>query len=138
MRGLICAHGSIPRLTCVFIYRYRWAADPGHHHCQSVKCRARSVKGCEGAVETVTSLPSLVILLQVVPLSCGGHAGLAVAFAIADLGGMNEMAYLETALSGQVIDAGEHVAKVVWLWESLRAEALQAKQSVEFIKEVAK
>jgi len=78
------------------------------------------------------------ILLQVVPLSSGGHAGLAGAFAIADLGGMNEVAYLETALSGQVIDAGDQVAKVVWLWESLRAEALQAKQSIEFIKEVAK
>jgi FtsP/CotA-like multicopper oxidase with cupredoxin domain len=66
------------------------------------------------------------------------YSGLAGPFVIADTAGTGEIAYMETALSGQTVEQAEHVAQITRRWEALRAEALPHKQSVHTIEEVAR
>jgi hypothetical protein len=48
------------------------------------------------------------------------------------------MVFLDTALTGIVIERAEDVAAVILRYETLRAEALPRSASLELLREVAK
>jgi transcriptional regulator with XRE-family HTH domain len=74
------------------------------------------------------------ICLQVLPATVGVHEGLdGAGFVVADY----DIAYVETAARGQIVDAAEDVAALVSRWDRLRAEALPRSASLRLIKEVA-
>lgn len=73
------------------------------------------------------------VVVQLVPAASGAAAGLAGAFTIASLDGA-EVAYFETAATGQVVDRSEEVAACVAYFESLRGEALSREASLELIR----
>ncbi len=76
------------------------------------------------------------VVIQIVPIEAGAYSGLAGPFVIADFGG-REVVYVDNALSGDVIEHAPDVATMKRLWESLRAEALPMKQSIELMTKVA-
>ena len=76
----------------------------------------------------------LHICLQVIPAAVGVHEGLdGAGFVVADY----DVAYVETAARGQIVDAGEDVAALVRRWDKLRAEALPRSASLRLLEEVA-
>jgi hypothetical protein len=77
------------------------------------------------------------IVIQVIPFDVGEYAGLAGAFVIASMDG-REFAYLDNAMSGEVIESPDGVAAVKRTWESLRGDALSKKASLELIEKAAK
>ncbi len=76
------------------------------------------------------------IVLQVVPVDAGPHPGTAGPMVIASFNGGPDVAYLDTALEGQLVDRREDVAAIALLHDTLRAEALPVRASVEFIRKV--
>ncbi|MDH2426595.1 helix-turn-helix transcriptional regulator [Sphaerisporangium sp. TRM90804] len=76
------------------------------------------------------------VVIQIVPLEAGAYSGLAGPFVVADMAG-REVVYVDNALSGDVIEHAPDVATLKRLWESLRAEALPMKQSIELMAKVA-
>jgi DNA-binding XRE family transcriptional regulator len=80
--------------------------------------------------------PSVVI--QVIPSGVGAHEGLAGAFMIADFASSPSIVYLETALTGLVVERPEDVSAVTLRYETLKTEALPRAASLELLREVAK
>jgi transcriptional regulator with XRE-family HTH domain len=80
--------------------------------------------------------PSVVI--QVIPGGVGAHEGLLGAFVIADFAASPSIVYLETALTGLVVERPEDVSAVTLRYETLKAEALPRAASLELLREVAK
>jgi transcriptional regulator with XRE-family HTH domain len=76
------------------------------------------------------------VKILVVPASMGSHVGLRGAFTIAELEGAPETAYLETAPQGQMSDHPQIIKACVELFDTLRAEALPPRASLELITEV--
>jgi transcriptional regulator with XRE-family HTH domain len=76
------------------------------------------------------------VKILIVPASAGSHVGLSGAFAIAEFRDPPEMAYLETAAQGQITDHPQVVKACVQVFDTLRAEALPPKASLELITEV--
>lgn len=78
------------------------------------------------------------VVLQVIPRDVGAHEGLTGSFVIADFADSPSIVYLETALTGMVIERPKDVAEVALTYDTLRTEALPRASSLEFLKEVAK
>jgi len=78
------------------------------------------------------------VVVQVIPHGAGAHEGLAGAFVIADFASAPSIVYLETALTGLVIERQEDVAAVILRYDTLRTEALPRAASLELLREVAK
>ncbi len=78
------------------------------------------------------------VLIQVISHGAGAHEGVNGAFIIADCKNAPSVVYLETALTGLVVDNPEDVAAVTLIYETLRGEALPRARSLEMLKEVAK
>jgi transcriptional regulator with XRE-family HTH domain len=76
------------------------------------------------------------ILIEVIPLDVGAHEGVNGAFVIADFADAPSIVYLETALTGLVVERPEDVAAVTLSYETLRAEALSRSGSLDKLKEV--
>ena len=76
------------------------------------------------------------VLIEVVPLDVGAHEGVNGAFVIADFADTPSIVYLETALTGLVVERPEDVAAVTLSYETLRAEALSRSGSLDKLKEV--
>jgi transcriptional regulator with XRE-family HTH domain len=76
------------------------------------------------------------IVVQVVPTDAGPHPGTAGPMVLASLDGAPDVAYLDTALEGQLVERHEDVARVALLYDTLRAEALPVRASLEFIAKV--
>lgn len=76
------------------------------------------------------------IVLQVVPSSAGAHAGLLGPFVIVSLPGAPDVVYLDTALTGQIVERWADVAALALLYDTLRAEALPPKASAELFEKV--
>jgi transcriptional regulator with XRE-family HTH domain len=74
------------------------------------------------------------IHIQVIPVDTGMYEGLRGPFVLAELGGLGEAVYLDTALRGVVIDKPAEVAQMRTIWEALRAEGLPQKQTVLFMR----
>jgi hypothetical protein len=77
------------------------------------------------------------ITVEVVPLAAGVHCGLAGAFAVADVAGAGEIAYLDTMTDGYIADWPPLVAKVILKFNTLRSDALPRAASRELIMERA-
>jgi transcriptional regulator with XRE-family HTH domain len=77
-----------------------------------------------------------MVIVQLVPFEVGEHAGFAGAFTLASFNG-TEVAYVDNALRGEVIELPEDVAAVRRLWQKLSAKARPEEESLEMIKEAA-
>ena len=77
------------------------------------------------------------VSVQVVSFETGAHAGLLGCFAIADLGGLHDTLYLETATTGQVVEVPSVVSEAALIFENLRSEALPRGASRDLIMKVA-
>jgi Domain of unknown function (DUF5753) len=85
-----------------------------------------------GIVE-VTALPPFP---QVIPWALFVSGVVAGTFVIADFADAPSIVYLETALTGLVVERPEDVAAVTLSYETLRAEALSRSGSLDKLKEV--
>jgi transcriptional regulator with XRE-family HTH domain len=81
---------------------------------------------------------SKTIVIQVLPLATGSHVGLDGSFAIADLAANPAIGYIETALTGLVIEQREGVSFLENRYDGLRAEALPRAASTQLMKDVLK
>ena len=78
-----------------------------------------------------------MVIIQILPFEVGEHAGLAGAsFMLASFNG-TEVAYVDNALRGDVIELPEDVASIRRLWQKLSAKACREDESLEMIKEAA-
>jgi hypothetical protein len=66
-------------------------------------------------------------------MTTGAHCGLAGAFAIADVEGAGEIAYLDTVTDGYIAESAPVVARVALTFNTLRSEALPRKASKTMI-----
>jgi transcriptional regulator with XRE-family HTH domain len=73
------------------------------------------------------------ITVEIVPLTAGAYCGLAGPFAVADLEGAGEVAYLDTVTDGYIAESAAVVARAVLFFNTLRSEALPRKASRELI-----
>ena len=78
------------------------------------------------------------VVIQVIPTEVGAHQGLVGAFVIADFASAPSIVYLETALTGLVVERPEDVSAVTLRYETLKTEALPRAASLELLREVAK
>lgn len=77
------------------------------------------------------------IIIQVIPFSVGAHAGFAGAsIVLASVNG-TEVAYVDNALRGDVVEKPEDVAAIRRLWQMLSAKALHEEASIELITKAA-
>jgi len=76
------------------------------------------------------------IVVQVVPADAGPHPGTAGPMVIASLDGKPDVAYLDTALEGQLVERHKDVAAIALLYDTLRSEALPVRASLDFISKV--
>lgn len=97
----------------------------------------RAVGGAKAMQEQLLSLAHMAdqphVTIQVVPLSTGGHCGLAGAFAIADVDAAGEIAYLDTVTDGYIVESAAVVARIILTFDTLRAEALPRGASKDLI-----
>ena len=77
-------------------------------------------------------------LIEVIPLEVGAHEGVNGAFVIAEFADAPSIVYLETALTGLVVERPEDVSAVTLRYETLKTEALPRAASLELLREVAK
>jgi transcriptional regulator with XRE-family HTH domain len=78
------------------------------------------------------------VVIQVIPGEVGSHEGLNGAFVIAEFAKAPSIVYLETALTGLVVERPEDVAAVTLTYDTLKTEALPRAASLELLREVAK
>lgn len=78
------------------------------------------------------------VVIQVVPQKAGAHEGLTGAFMIADFAESPSIVYLETALTGMVIERAADVAAIMLTYDTLKTEALPRAASLDLMREVAK
>lgn len=90
---------------------------------------------CEHLIE-MSARPNIV--MQFIPASTGAHDGLNGSFVIADFADAPSIAYLETAMTGMIIEQASQVAELNVIYAGLNTEALPRAASIELIKEVAK
>jgi transcriptional regulator with XRE-family HTH domain len=79
------------------------------------------------------------IVVQVIPLAAGAHEGMrGGAFVIADFDGSANIAYQDTAVSGQIIEDASEADALAHTWDTLRLEALPRAASLSLIEETAR
>jgi transcriptional regulator with XRE-family HTH domain len=76
------------------------------------------------------------IIIQVIPFDVGAHAGFAGPVVLASFDG-TEVAYVDNALRGEVVEKPEEVAAIRRLWQLLSSTALPEQASTELIEEAA-
>lgn len=74
--------------------------------------------------------------MLVVPASTGAQVGVGGPFAIAEFRDAPQIAYLDTAAGGQTADHQDIVKACAYAFDSLRAEALPPRASLDLIAEV--
>ncbi|MFF0306151.1 Scr1 family TA system antitoxin-like transcriptional regulator [Streptosporangium sp. NPDC004379] len=75
------------------------------------------------------------VTIQVVPFDAGATVGLLGAFAIAQVRGLTNTVYMESAGQAQVTDRPVDVADITVKYEAIRSEALPQRASLELIRE---
>lgn len=101
---------------------------------------------CIGAPEVMArQLEHLLVMgarsnvtIQVVPGAADAYAGLSGAFAVAEIPGEADAAYLETGIQGLTVRDPALVGKAARMFDDLRDEALSRPRSMELIAEVEK
>jgi hypothetical protein len=88
--------------------------------------------------DDVEAVRPAVVVQAVLPAApdVGAHEGVNGAFVIAEFADAPSIVYLETALTGLVVERPEDVAAVTLSYETLRAEALSRSGSLDKLKEV--
>ncbi|RCG33177.1 XRE family transcriptional regulator [Sphaerisporangium album] len=76
------------------------------------------------------------IIIQVVPATVGAYPGVNGPVALLSLPGLSEVGYIENVLGGQIIDVPDDVAKLAYTFDTVRAEALSQKSSIDLIRRV--
>jgi transcriptional regulator with XRE-family HTH domain len=76
------------------------------------------------------------VTVQVMPVAAGAHPGLLGSLVIASFDSAPDIAYLDNALTGQLVERREDVKNVQMLYDTLRAEALAPRASEQLIAEV--
>ncbi|HEU5156182.1 MAG TPA: helix-turn-helix transcriptional regulator [Streptosporangiaceae bacterium] len=77
------------------------------------------------------------IRLHILPLTADACAEITGPFVIASLDGGDEVAYLDNAITGEVIEGKEQIAKIHRIWELLRSDALPKTESIKLITRMA-
>ena len=77
------------------------------------------------------------VVIQVISSEVGAHEGVNGSFVIADFANAPSIVYLETALTGLVVERPEDVAAVRLTYDTLRSEAMSRAASLELLQEVA-
>ena len=75
------------------------------------------------------------VFLQVVPLTAGAHPGLAGPLAVASFDDAPDVAYLDNAIAGQIVENADDVAALTLLYDVLRGEALSCQESDALLRE---
>jgi transcriptional regulator with XRE-family HTH domain len=78
------------------------------------------------------------VVIQVVRTAVGAHDGVNGAFVIADFSEAQSVAYLETALTGVILEQRDQVAAVRISYDGLRTEALPRVESARLMRDIAK
>lgn len=78
------------------------------------------------------------IALHVIPAGAGAHPGLLGSMAVAGFADHDrpDVAYLETPLAGWLVEDAAGVARAIFLYDTLRGEALSQRASVELLVKV--
>jgi transcriptional regulator with XRE-family HTH domain len=84
----------------------------------------------------LTERPNVVI--QVIAAEVGAHDGVNGSFVIADFAETPSVAYLESALTGWLVERRDQVETVCAIYDGLRSEALPRAASARLVKEAAK
>lgn len=103
-----------------------------HRQIGSPEIMAAQIEHIKG----VASLPNVSV--QVIPLAAGAYAGLSGAFAVAEIPGEPDAAYLETGVQGIMWRDPTLVTRTARMFDDLRDEALSRSKSLELIAEVEK
>lgn len=77
------------------------------------------------------------IIVQVIPADSEVCAGFTGPFVIANFDGGDDVAYVDNAISGDVIEDAEAVARLRRVFNIFRSDALRAQESIEFITRLA-
>ncbi len=77
------------------------------------------------------------IRIHVLPLSADACAEITGPFVIANFNGGDEVVYLDNALSGEVVEDKDAIARAHRIWELLRSDAMNKQDSLAFILKVA-
>jgi transcriptional regulator with XRE-family HTH domain len=78
------------------------------------------------------------IVVQVISADIGAHDGVNGAFAIADFADAPSVVYLETALTGMIVERRDQVDAVRVTYDGLRTEALPRAASARLLREAEK
>lgn len=91
----------------------------------------------KGQLERLLELASRAkVSLQVVPASAGAHPGLSGPFIVAGFQSAPDVAYVDTALTGQLVERQQDVGELMMLFDTVRGAALPCVASAELIGEV--
>lgn len=77
------------------------------------------------------------IIVQVIPAESEVCAGFTGPFVIANFDGGDDVAYVDNAISGEVIEDAEQVTRLRRMFNIFRSDALRAQESIEFITRLA-
>jgi transcriptional regulator with XRE-family HTH domain len=77
------------------------------------------------------------VRIHVLPLAAEACAKINGPFVIAGFNGGNEVAYLDNAITGEVVEGKEELAKLHRMWELLRSDALRKDESIQLITKAA-
>ncbi|MGW4956539.1 helix-turn-helix domain-containing protein [Nonomuraea sp. NPDC004186] len=91
---------------------------------------------CEQLARLLTAMRHPCITVRIVPLSAGLTTGLLGAFEIAQIAGSPDTAYLESALTGEVITHFDGVRALNVRWDALSSMAHPVNISEQVIREV--
>lgn len=91
---------------------------------------------CDQLMHVVELSQRDTIIVQVIPFRVGEHAGFNGPVVLASVDGA-EVAYIDNALRGDVVEKSEDVAVIRRIWQRLSAKAMREDESIEMIKEVA-
>nr|WP_260407676.1 helix-turn-helix transcriptional regulator [Planomonospora venezuelensis] len=87
-----------------------------------------------GRLLEAAELPHVTV--QVLPFEAGSTVGLLGGFVIAQVRGLANTAYMESAGQGQVTDRPDDVADITTKYEAIRAEALPQRASLKLVREM--
>ncbi|GAA4229423.1 helix-turn-helix transcriptional regulator [Actinomadura meridiana] len=77
------------------------------------------------------------VIIQVIPAESEVCAGFTGPFVVANFDGGDDVAYVDNAISGDVIEDAAAVARLRRMFNIFRADALRAQESIEFILRLA-
>jgi transcriptional regulator with XRE-family HTH domain len=77
------------------------------------------------------------VRIHILPLSADACAKINGPYVIASFDGGNEVAYLDNAITGEVIEGKEELAKLRRMWEVFRSDALHKDESIQLITRMA-